>query len=231
MATQPTFTFAGAQRGARRSVPLSLFAVPFGIAFGAAALEGGMTPVEAMMTSMVVFAGASQFAALDLWGDPLPYLSLAIVVFTVNARLIMLGAAIAPWLNAVSPAQRFTALAFMTDANFADSVDARREGENDVAVLLGGGLLLYTSWIFGTAVGIFAGAVVEAIDTFGVDVVMGAFFTAVVIGGVRSRLAVVPVVVGAVVAVGTMGLLPSGWNIIAAALAGGASMAVAGAKR
>lgn len=220
--TAPTpFTLAGTRRGAVRALPLAMFAIPFGVAYGVAAIERGLSPVEAILLSLSVFAGASQFAAIELWSDPLPYLSLALVVFTVNARLIMLGAALAPWVNAVSRTQRVGTLLFLTDANFADSLAAKREGERDVAVLFGGGLVLYVTWIFGTAVGVFAGKTVANIDVFGVDVVMGAFFAAVVIGGLRKVDGVVPIAVGAAVAVGTLGVLPTGWNIIAAALCGG----------
>ncbi len=218
---------AGVRLGLRRLLPVSLFVVPFGLAFGAAAIEQGMTAAQALVMSALVFAGASQFAALDLWGETLPFLSLALVVLAVNARHIILGAALSPWVNALSRSKRILALSLMSDANFADSHAAFRGGIRDVGVLLGGGLMLWTSWMIGTGAGALAGSSLGSLDRFGVDVVMAAFFAAVVVGGLKTPASVVPVVVACTVAVATLPLLPAGWNIVAAALCGG----LAGALR
>ena len=51
-----------------------------------------------MFMSVAIYAGASQFAALDLWYAPLPLATLALTVLAVNARHILLGASLAPWL-------------------------------------------------------------------------------------------------------------------------------------
>ena len=51
-----------------RLFPISLFVVAFGAAFGLAATQKGLLPLEAMLMSTTVFAGASQFAATDMWG-------------------------------------------------------------------------------------------------------------------------------------------------------------------
>ncbi|EWH03138.1 AzlC family ABC transporter permease [Halomonas sp. BC04] len=58
---------AGIIVGIRRMAPLCLFVVVFGLAFGVAALSRGLSGLEAMLMSALVFAGASQFAALELW--------------------------------------------------------------------------------------------------------------------------------------------------------------------
>jgi predicted branched-subunit amino acid permease len=63
----PRFTAHGLVRGGQRLLPVSVFVLPFGVAYGAAAIEAGLSADQAMVMSLVVFAGASQFAALDLW--------------------------------------------------------------------------------------------------------------------------------------------------------------------
>ena len=67
-----TFTLAGAARGARAILPIVPGAVAFGLVYGFLAGERGLSALEIGLTSMLVFAGASQFLALELWGDPLP---------------------------------------------------------------------------------------------------------------------------------------------------------------
>lgn len=224
-------TAAGARDGARRMAPIALFVLPFGLAFGAAAVAAGLSPEAAVGMSALVFAGAAQFAGLELWSDPPPLMSLALVALAVNARLAVMGAALAPWLNALSLGRRLLALASLTDANFADGRAALRDGARDAGVLAGGGAALWLAWVSGTAAGAYAGASIGALEAFGLDLVMAAFFAAAVTGGLRSGGPVAPVVAGAAVAVATREVLPSGWHLIAAALAGGAVAALPSERR
>ena len=218
-------TWWGVTAGIRRLLPLAVFALLFGLAFGAAAVERGLAASSAVLMSATVFAGASQFAALDLWHEPIPYLSLGLVVLAVNARHIVLGAALAPWLGPLPRLKRLGSLAVMSDVNFAISLSAFRNGERDAGILVGGGLLLWSAWVSGTAIGALSGAWIGSLDRFGVDVVMAAFFMAIVAGGASDRPDILPglmpILVAAAVAIATLPLLPSGWNVIAAALCGG----------
>ena len=88
----PRFTTNGVWRGCVEIAPIAAFIIPFGIAFGVAASAKGVPGEISVLMSIVVFAGASQFAALDLWHAPLPIATLALTVLAVNARHILLGA-------------------------------------------------------------------------------------------------------------------------------------------
>lgn len=215
------FTHKGVLRGAQRLLPVCVFVFPFGVAFGAAAIEAGMSVDQAMVMSLIVFAGASQFAALDMWQSPLPYISIALVVLAVNARHLILGAAISPYVNPLPPRHWFGALMLLSDVNFADSYQSMKDGERDAGHILGGGLLLWTVWALSTAFGVVAGAALGNLERFGVDVVMAAFFAALTIGMVPSLRKAIPVLVACGVAVAALPFVPTGWNIILAALAGG----------
>ena len=220
--SQPvTLTRRGLRLGVRRMLPLTLVIVPFAFAFGAAAVARGLSPLEASLMSAAVFAGASQFAALDLWAQPLPYLSIAVTVFAVNARHFLMGAALSPWVNAVPGPQRTLSLALMADLNFADAHRAFREGSRDVGILLGGGVFLWVVWLLGTAGGAAAGSQIGNLERFGLDLVMASFFAALVTGEVRQGTRLLPLVVAAGTAVAVADALPAGWSIVVAALAGG----------
>ena len=72
--------------GFRQFLPISAFVVLFGLAFGLAATQTGLGADTSLLMSALVFAGASQFAALDLWGTQIPLVPLALTVFAINAR-------------------------------------------------------------------------------------------------------------------------------------------------
>lgn len=221
-AARPCFTAKGVWRGAREIVPVAAFVVPYGIAFGVAASAKSMTPEISILISAAVFAGASQFAALDLWYAPLPLTMLALTVLAVNARHLLLGAALAPWLLRVSPLQRLAAVALMSDPNFAYATSARDRGESDAGILFGSGLAMWVAWVGATALGAFAGATLGDVSRFGFDAVMVAYFAAIVVGQWQGRGDIAPWATAAAVAMLAVHLLPQGWHIVAGGLAGGA---------
>ena len=102
-ASPVTFTLAGAARGARAILPIVPGAVAFGLVYGFLAGERGLSALEIGLTSMLVFAGASQFLALELWGDPLPLAGLVLGVLVINLRHLLMGPALLPWLATIPP--------------------------------------------------------------------------------------------------------------------------------
>jgi 4-azaleucine resistance transporter AzlC len=218
---RPRFTARGVWRGAVEIAPLAAFVIPFGIAFGVAASARGIAPEISVFMSLAVFAGASQFAVLDLWHAPLPLATLALTVLAVNGRLIMLGAALAPWLLKVPIGQRLAALLLLNDSNFAQAMAARARGEMDAGILFGSGVIMWVLWAASTAVGALAGSVLGDLSRFGLDAIMVAYFAAVIVGQWRGRADLAPYTTAAAVAVASAHALPTGWHIIAGALAGG----------
>ena len=223
----PCFTARGVRRGALEIAPLAMFVMPFGIAFGGAAAAKAVPASIAMLMSGSMFAGAAQFAVLDLWRDPLPLAMLTLTVLAVNARHILLGAALAPWFLRVPLARRLSALLFLSDPNFAQAMAARERGELDAGILFGSGLAMWFVWLAGTAIGAYGGAYLGDLARFGFDAVMVSYFAAVVLGQWKSTRDLVPWIAAAAAALLGSRLLPPGWHIIVGALAGG----VAGAWR
>jgi 4-azaleucine resistance transporter AzlC len=220
-AAYPRFTAAGVWRGCVEIAPLAAFAVPFGIAFGVAATAKGVSADISLLMSLMICAGASQFAALDLWYAPLPLTMLALTTLAVNGRYILAGAALAPWLLRVPLLQRFASLIFLSDANFAQAMAARERGETDAGTLFGSGLVLWIAWVAGTAIGVLAGTLLGDLTRFGFDAVMVVYFAAVVTGQWKGRLDLFPWLAAAAVALAGAQLLPPGWHIVAGGLAGG----------
>src|SRR5215470_213799 len=217
----PRFTLRGVWRGCVEIAPLSAFSVPFGIAFGVAATAKGVSADVSVLMSLMICAGASQFAALDLWYAPLPLAMLALTALAVNGRYILAGAALAPWLLKVPLVPRIAALVFLSDANFAQAMAARERGELDAGTLFGSGLMLWATWVAGTAIGVLAGSLLGDLSRFGFDAVMVVYFAAVVTGQWKGRLDLYPWLAAAAVALAGVHVLPTGWHIVAGGLAGG----------
>lgn len=215
-------TLSGILRGGRAMFALGLFAIPFGLAFGVAATEKGMDAAMATAMSVLVFAGASQFASLEFWFSPVPAIPLLLAVLALNARHLLLGAALYPYMRSLPAGRRHVAMAMMSDANWAYALPLHRQGERDVGVMVGAGMVMWIGWIIGTALGAGLADVLFDPKLLAFDTVMVAFFATVLVTMARSGDAVLwPWLVAAGAALIGSWVLPPGWHILAGGLAGG----------
>ncbi len=204
-----------------RLLPISLFVVAFGAAFGLAATQQGLLPLEAMLMSTTVFAGASQFAATDMWGTEVSVLPLIAVVFAINSRHLLMGASLYPMLKDVAPLKRYGLLLFLTDANWAVSAQEYQSGRRNLEVILGGGLVLWLAWLVGTWLGVYFGGVLQNPKSLGLDMVLGCFLLAMALGGKKSPRVLVAWSVAALASLAAWKWLPTHTHVVAGALAGG----------
>ncbi len=207
--------------GFMRLLPISLFVVAFGAAFGLAATQEGLDDSIIMLMSALVFAGASQFAALELWGTQVPLFTMLVTVFAINARHLLMGATLYPWLSQLPPARRYGAMVVASDANWAMAMQAFGRKEPGLGILFGGGLALWLCWVLGTWLGIYFGNAVGDPKSLGLDMVMGCFLLAMVVGGEKNLRMVFIWAVAAVSSLLAYWYLPENSHVITGALAGG----------
>lgn len=213
---------AGVARGMRDLLPVAVSIVIFGAAFGIAAGTAGLNPWIAMLMSAGVFAGASQFAALDMWQSPVAWVPLLLAVFAINARHMPLGASLYSWCAQLPAFKRYSAMVLLSDLNWAASTVAMERGERDVGHLLGGGLTIWLAWTIGTGLGVaIPGITLADAQRFGLDLIFVAFFACTIVGLRRGRIDDLPWLVAGVVALGAMWLLPPNWHVLVGGLAGG----------
>jgi 4-azaleucine resistance transporter AzlC len=195
--------------------------VPYGMAFGVAAGQRGLDSVQALAMSALVFAGSAQFATLDLWTAPLNIAPILLTTLALNARHLLYGAALHPWLRDATSAQRFPIVAVLTDSTWVYATQAEAKGERDAGTLLGAGLLTWLVWVASTAAGLMLGGAVPDPKRFGIDAVMVAFFAASLTGLWKGPQTLKPWAAAAVASLLGLWLLPVGWYVIAGGLAGG----------
>jgi predicted branched-subunit amino acid permease len=216
-------TLQGALVGARMTLPLMPGLFVFGNAFGAAAAQKGLTLWEALGISAFVFAGAAQMVGLELWREawtPATLLGLAFVTATINARMILMGAAIQPWMRGSPKGFQAITLFLFTDASWVIGTRYQAEGGRDLGVLLGAGVALWVAWVATTIPGHLAGSLVADPKAFGLDLVMPLFFAFMLVPMWRGVRAAVPWAVAAAVGLLVQALVPGYAFIVAGALAG-----------
>lgn len=215
------FTGLDVWLGFKQLLPLALFVLVFGMAFGLAAIQSDMSPAAAMLMSTVVFAGAAQFATLEFWGTQVPLVTLIFTVFAVNARHILMGVTLYPWLRHLPPLRRYGVAILLSDANWAMSMQAFNRGRPGVGIVLGGGIALWLFWAIGTWLGTHFGAAIQDAKSLGLDMVMGCFLLAMVVEGDKSLHMLFIWLGAASTALLAYWYLPDNSHVVVGALAGG----------
>lgn len=210
----------GLRRGARAVLPLLPGVAAFGLIYGYLAHDKGLSALEIGLTSALVFAGASQFLALQLWAEPLPWAALVVGVFVVNLRHLLMGPVLLPWLERMPRPLGLLAVGVMTDESWGVAVRDRRGGGRDAAFLPGAGMALWLTWVPSSVAGTLAGDVSWLVRDWGLAYLTTAFFVALLAGLWRGRGDLLPWAVAAAVALLVKAVLPGTWYVLAGALAG-----------
>ncbi|MDU9005658.1 AzlC family ABC transporter permease [Sedimentitalea todarodis] len=208
-------------KGIRDSSPFIFVAAPFGLLFGVLATEAGLKLVETMTFTMTVFAGAAQFAALQLMQENAPTLIVLASALAVNLRVAMYSAALTPYLGAAPLWQRALVAYFTVDQSYALSV-VQFETDQDmalperVAYFAGTCALIAPFWYCATLVGAVMGARIP--ESWALDFALPIAFLAMIAPMLRTPAHMVAAVVSIVTAIAAAGL-PYNSGLLVAGLA------------
>ncbi len=215
------FTWAGFRRGVRDGLPLGVSIFVYGLAFGLVAAQAAFGIGKAVVTSAAIYSGSAQLAAVNLIQTGEATLAtLAATILIINARYLLFGAALQPWLGQARPVEAYGSLLLLGDANWLLVMRAIAAGEEDRAYLAGTGAPMFAGWLGGTALGAGAVSVLPAPEVLGFDLMLAAFAAAMMAAMMKTRAALVPVLVGAGAALVVARVVGPSWGIIAAGLAG-----------
>ncbi len=220
---RPALSARGMLLGIRMVAVLLPGVIVFSVAFGAAAAAKGLSLFEAVLMSAVVYAGVAQLVSMELWRPEWSWgaiVALAMVTATVNARMVLQGAALQPWFAPYSKGLNALHLFFFTDASWLIGTRYHGEGGRDLGVLIGAGVALWICWVAATIPGFLVGSLVADPRRYGIDLVMPIFFAAMIVPLWRGRRAAVPWIVAGIVALVTAKLVDGYAFIIVGALSG-----------
>lgn len=218
-----TFSLRGCLQGASLTVSLFPGVIALGAAFGSVAEQKGLTLLETILINSLVFAGASQFVAMEVYADPLTWgglLAMVGVTTAVNMRMLLIGASLRPWLGTVPAHKTYPSLFFLTDLNWLLAMSQYDKGTRDWGVFLGSGVALWVVWFVSVLPGYFAGSLISDPRAFGLDVILPAFFVALLVPLWKGKRQAVSWAVAGVVAVLTFELFGGYWSIFTGAIAG-----------
>jgi 4-azaleucine resistance transporter AzlC len=208
-------------QGVRDSLPIVAAAAPFGMLFGALAVDNGLTVGEAVLMSATVFAGASQMVGLALFGAHIAPWIVILSVFAVNFRHVLYSAALGRRTGLMAGWQKLIAFFFLTDPQYAAS-EARADRKMPLTMswYMGMALPVYVLWVAEAWVGALFGSLITDPAALGIDFLLPIYFLGLVLG-FRTRPNWLPVVIvsglGSILGFYTVG---SPWHVSLGALGG-----------
>ncbi len=208
-------------RGLRDGAPFIIVICPFAMLFGVVATEAGLSVAQTMGFSVLVIAGASQFAAVQMMVDNAPTVIVLATALAVNLRMAMYSASLAPYLGGAPLGVRALIAYFNVDQTYAMSM-ARFEADRSlslaerVAYFFGVATPVCPLWYVFTLIGAVAGSAIP--PGWALDFAVPITFLALVAPMLRTLAHVAAAVTSVVVALALAGL-PAGLGLLAAAAA------------
>ena len=209
-------------KGFRDGAPFVFVAVPFGTLFGVFATEAGLNIVQTMAFTATVFAGAAQFAALQLMQDGAPTLIVLASALAVNLRMAMYSASLTPYLGSAPLWQRAFAAYLTVDQSYACSI-VRFEAEPQMtlsermAYFFGSVTPITPLWILSTYLGAVLGTRIP--ESWALDFALPITFLAMIGPMMRTMAHVVAALVAVAVSLLTVAI-PFNLGLLIAGCAG-----------
>jgi predicted branched-subunit amino acid permease len=201
----------------------------FGLAFGALCAQKHFSLPEVEVMMAIVYGGLSQFVAVQSWPDTLTastIATLALLTTTVNIRFALMSASLRPWFGGLPAWQSYPSMMLVTDGGWLAAMRYREHGGANAWYFVAGGLVLYVVWLLSSIPGFLLAEQLSDPKKYGVDLVMPAFYAAMLVPAWKGARRAIPWAVAGLVALTVHWLVPGYWFIIVGAIAGSVSAGV-----
>lgn len=202
------------------ALPIILGYIPMGAAYGILARQSGMPLFPAILMSLIVFAGASQFIAVGLLAGGATGFEVVLTTFFINLRHVLMSASLSPFFRE-APRKAIPFVAWgVTDETYAISIMSYDRGEADHRYSLALHYTAYASWVSGTVMGAYAGTLVPAALQSSLEFALYSMFVGLLVLQVSDRVHLVIALFSAMLSILLSTFMGGTWHIIAASMTG-----------
>ena len=216
MAVQSISTRAGWLKGVALAFPIVLGYLPVGFAYGVLADKAGLSTLNTVLMSVIVYAGSAQLIGVSLLAAGVEPLSIIVTTFIVNLRHMLMSAAISPYLKRWKKTELAAFAYELTDESFAIHSTQFAAAQADKSSAFAVNLTAQFSWVTGSWLGAVAGGLITDVRPFGLDYALTAMFIALLMVQLKDRLHIGVAVLAGLSSVGFLFMGLNQWNVIAA---------------
>ncbi len=154
-ANPPHHTHYDWATGFKKSIPVAMGYLPAGIAFGVLAQVAGIPVWATIMLSLLLYAGAAQYACLPMLSGTLPIGNIATNIAAINLRHVFYAMPLLNYMPSHKLAKTYCLFA-LTDETF--SVMTSLPNETRRALILPISLFNQSWWVLASAIGVMIGS-------------------------------------------------------------------------
>lgn len=198
-------------------LPLTLGYFPVAMAFGLLAKNTGISFLDTSLFSILVYAGASQFMALDLILAGVSFSSIILAVFLLNLRHMVMSASLSLKLENFNKRWLPLVALGITDESF--SVLSFTKGKLNLPFILALQISGYFSWLAGTMLGHLVGEILPQSLQASLGIGLYAMFIALLAPEIKKskNILFLSIISGIVyIILNSSGIFTTGWDIILA---------------
>jgi 4-azaleucine resistance transporter AzlC len=201
-------------------LPMLVAYAPIAMLWGTLAAGKGLSPLEALSMSALVYAGASQFVAIEMWRDPLPILLMVVTIFVVNLRHVLYSASIARHMGQIPSKLQPLLIFVLTDEAWA-LLERRALGKPlTLGYYIGVAVPLWPTWFLSSCLGAFLGKELGGPAVIGLDFAFAAMFISILVGFWKGPRTGAIIAASAIAAILAKLYVPGAWYIMIGGVAG-----------
>lgn len=205
--------------GIASATPIMVGYLPIAMAFGMLGKTTGISMFQSFLFSAFVFAGASQFMALNMIAIGAGAGEIILATLLVNFRHFLMSASLAAKIK--GDIKKYVPFIAFGNTDEVFSIISLKDEEPTKEFMLALELATYASWVGGTVVGYLVGEMLPPAIGDSMPIALYAMFIAILTPEVKKSIKVAALVMvsGALnTLLVYLNALPSGWNMIAAIL-------------
>ena len=172
-------------QGMKAGIPVILGFIPVGIAFGVMARQANFTILQTCLTSLTVFAGASQMLAVSMTLEGATILAIILATFILNLRHLIMSTVVMNKMEGRKSLKLIAAFG-VTDESFAIFSETSKEKSN-ISYFFGLITVTYLSWNLGTFFGAVVSDFLPEIITNSFDIALYALFISLLIPNLHGN--------------------------------------------
>jgi predicted branched-subunit amino acid permease len=210
--------------GMRTAAPSLIAAGTWGLVTGVTMVKSGLTTIQALGMSLLVFAGSAQLAALPLIAAGAPIWVVLVTALVINLRFLIFSAGLYPYLRHLRLPRRLAVGYITADMGFAVAMSRwvnlapeQRGTPKEIAFLLGVTISTWITWQSTSIIGVLLALQIP--QTWGLDFAAIIALISLTVPLISSKPAALGALAAAVTAV-LAAAAPLKLGIVAAVLVG-----------
>jgi len=201
------------KEGIKAALPIVLGYLPVALTFGMLARKTGFTSLEVAFMSLFVYAGASQFLAIEMVSKGIAGVPIVVATFFINLRHLLMHYNLSLYFKNTRLPTLGLLSAQMTDESYAVAISKLPEIKNRPSYLFGLQITSQVAWVSGSIAGAFFSPLAHSTG-WGLLFALPALFICLLVLQIRSAHHFWAMVIAGIFSLLFKWGLPGNWYIL-----------------